>query len=712
MLDLKRRVSIDIETNALINPTLIHCIVCTDIDSGEVFKFRPNSPLGGHHDFKDEFLKFSEQVCLWVGHNIIGFDMIQINRLLNTEVIKLDDVIDTLVLSRLFMPTSPASFKKGVYNRTYGHSLDSWGKYLNKLKFEYDDWSKYSEEMLKYCVQDTKVCIEIYHELWHKERQGFSDESIKLEHQVAYMLKVQEDNGFYLDQEKALKLFNETGQLLTDMLESLQILFPPEFKFVRNLPLKLNKDGSKGSVFTRILTNYENNPNLKAELREDGSYDLYQKESFNPNSANNIAERLLSIGWKPKNYTDKGNIKTDKKSLEEAIFTLLQENSHMESLRCLANYSIVGDRHQKAEKWLELAREDGRVHGKVNPIGAGTHRCSHYDDNMANIARVVSVGIKRKDNEEKYLKLYEQVKDLKKFDRFDNNKVLLHATDKEIEFALTGLEGSYGWDSRDCWGIPSADLCLVGADASGIQLRALAHYMNDKDYIKKLLEGDIHTVNQLAAGISTRNKAKTFIYAWLLGGGDEKIGSIVGVTPEEYDELFAYAKAKKKWNSNLFDYTKKSLKDKGRKVDRKTVATIIKGFKTKEQFLDRTPALKRLKKKDIPKATKQGYLLGLDGRKLWIPNEHLAMSLYLQGFEAVIMKKAMYLYQKELREKGIPFKQVAMVHDEFQIETPKEYGDIVGKAVVNAIRVAGEFYHSNCPLDGEYKIGTTWATTH
>ncbi len=710
-LFLGKRVIVDIEGNSL-NPDLIHCIVCRDIDTNEVFKFRPESPLGGHHDFKDAFITFAKDVSLWVGHNIIAYDMIFINKLIKEDLITLDKVLDTLVLSRLFRPVAPPFNLKNSYSRREGHSLAAWGKYLGEYKTHFDDWSKFSEEQLDYCVQDTLVTLKIFEELWYKEGKSFSRESIDLEHKVAYMLRIQELNGFYLDRQKAEKLVNETQELLNKMSEDLVKLFPPTFTFVRELPVTVNKDGTYGAVFARILNKYQTDPELKAEKRDDSTYVLYAKEHFNPQSPTQIAKRLLAIGWQPKVFTEKGNIKTDKKTLEEAIIDLLKDNPQLEGLRCLANYSIVADRNQKALKWLELASEDGRVHGKVNPIGAGTHRCSHYDDNMANIARVVTKSVKRKDDEDKYLLFYELTKDLKEFDRFDKNKIFLKANEKEVEFALTGLQGAYGWDSRDCWCASSPEYCIVGADASGIQLRALAHYMNDQEYIKQILEGDIHVVNQKAAGIDTRPKAKTFIYAWLLGAGDEKIGSIVGVTPEEYEELFKFAKERKRWNSTLFDQIISGLREKKRKADKKTVATIIKGFRTKEQFLDRLPALKRLKQQDIPATTKKGYLVGLDGRKLWIPSQHLAMSLYLQGFEAVIMKKAMVIYQDTLREKGIEFKQVAMVHDEFQIETRWEYAEIVGQAVVDAIRIAGEIYGSNCPLDGEYKIGKSWAQTH
>jgi len=289
---------------------------------------------------------------------------------------------------------------------------------------------------------------------------------------------------------------------------------------------------------------------------------------------------------------------------------------------------------------------------------------------------------------------------------------------------IKGLEGNFGWDSRHCW-IAEQGKVLVGADASGIQLRALSHYMNDEDYIKEVTTGDVHVANQLAAGISDRPTAKTFIYAWLLGAGDEKIGTIVGVTQEEEQALFNEASKEFRWNrfrhnidkkpnkyDNLLWFVSDKLRNENRKVDKKTVSTIIKGYFTKKKFLENLPALKRFKEIDIKESANNGFMVGLDGRKIWVPSEHLAMGAFLQGFEAVIMKWAMILYQNRLTTDNVPFKQVGYVHDEFQIETSPEYADQVGKTVVWSIEEAGKLLGSNCPLTGEFHVGASWGETH
>ena len=322
--------------------------------------------------------------------------------------------------------------------------------------------------------------------------------------------------------------------------------------------------------------------------------------------------------------------------------------------------------------------------------------------NMANIPRVVTCS--------RPASSYDVV-GLNKFDQLPDGDIFLGTKGDTVEVAVAGLKGGYGWDARNCWTVPYGKV-QVGADASGIQLRALAHYLDDATYTETLLKGDIHTLHQRLIGLATRAISKTWIYAWLMGGGDELQGSIAGVTEAEYEALFKYAKDKKQWATTLFERFMTSLREKGRKADKKTMATIIKGHKTKEQFLDRTPALKRLKKEIIPAAVKQGYLVGLDGRKLWLPSEHLAMSIYLQGFEAVIMKQAMRLYHEDLGHSEILFKQLSFTHDEFQVETDPDCADTVGKAMVAGIVRAGEVFKTNCPLDGEYKIGNSWAECH
>ena len=196
----------------------------------------------------------------------------------------------------------------------------------------------------------------------------------------------------------------------------------------------------------------------------------------------------------------------------------------------------------------------------------------------------------------------------------------------------------------------------------------LAHYMRDPEYVKEILEGDIHTANMKAAGLTDRNQAKTMIYALCYGAGDAKLGTIVGGGYKDGKEI------------------------RGR-------------------FLKSLPAFERLLNK-IERHSSEGTLLGLDGRRLRVRSSHAALNTLLQGAGAIVMKKALVILTHKLEAATIPYKLVANVHDEFQLEAPSDFGDAVGTAGVEAIQEAGQYFELRCPLSGEYKISKNWSGTH
>ena len=274
-------------------------------------------------------------------------------------------------------------------------------------------------------------------------------------------------------------------------------------------------------------------------------------------------------------------------------------------------YLTLGKRIGMLRSWLDAVGEDGRIHGRVNTCGAVTGRMTHSKPNMAQIP-----------------------------------------SDREYRECFTVEEGNK----------------LVGIDASGLELRMLAHYMQDQEYTDLILHGDIHTYNQEAAGLPTRNDAKTFIYAFLYGAGDAKIGSIIGGGQAQ-------------------------------------------GARLKAQFLSSLPALDRLLSK-VARIAGGGQLPGLDGRRVHVRSEHAALNTLLQSAGAIVMKEALVIAVEKLAEYDYPYTLVAQVHDEFQVEVPAAYADRVGVVFRNAIRQAGRQLELRCPLDGEYQVGDTWADTH
>jgi len=330
-------------------------------------------------------------------------------------------------------------------------------------------------------------------------------------------------------------------------------------------------------------------------------------EIFNPGSRKQIAERLMALGWKPTKHTEKGAVIVDEKVLE----TIDRPEA-----RLIEEYLLVQKRVAQVESWIDHADNNDRVHGKVITNGAITGRMTHSKPNMAQVPN---------------------------------------------------LGSPFGKECRSCWTVDDGNV-LVGADASGLELRMLAHYMRDPDYTKEILEGDIHTKNMKAAGLTNRDQAKTFIYAFLYGAGPAKIGAIVGGGEKEGKQLI-------------------------------------------QSFLSNTPALKALRSK-VDKVSEQGWLPGLDGRHLIVRSQHAALNTLLQGAGAIVMKKSLIILTNKLKHDRILGSFVANVHDEWQIETKKEYAESVGEASVQAIRDAGLALKLRCPLDGEFKIGTNWASTH
>ena len=495
--------------------------------------------------------------------------------------------------------------------RKGGHRLEDWGKRLGEYKGEFNDWSQYSEEMKEYCKQDVKVTELVYQELM-KEGAKFSQSSINLEHQIHDIMCEQEVNGFELDTDLAEEIYTtclaETNRIEAEIKEFMVPIAVP----VKEVVLKHKKDGS-------IFANQ-----LLEGCNVQGDYTKIMWEEFNLASPTQINKRLDKLGWKPTVKTKSGD---SYKICPENLATI--PDSAPQAVKGLKVWKVLETRWKLASEWLQGSQVDGRVHGRVITPGAVTHRAAHRGPNMANIPSVP------------------------------------HGKDG----ILWKMDGLYAAECRQVFKVPEGKL-LVGTDAAGIQLRVLAHYMNDPVYTEQVIDGDIHTFNMNALGkfCKDRPTAKTFIYAFLLGAGVGKIAEILGCNAAQAN-------------------------------------------KSMQNFYEALPTLKRLKS-EASRAASMGWMKGLDGRILSIGSEHLALSVYLQGGETVIMRLANLFWQRQAKKEGINFKQCAWVHDEWQTEVDEHQAHRLGEIQVQSIVDAGKFFKLNCPMDGEAKIGKNWLETH
>jgi len=495
-----------------------------------------------------------------------------------------------------------------------GHSLDNWGRILGFPKGDFHDWEQLSDKMIAYCKQDVTINTMVYKKL-NEHLSDFKTRAVTLEHEVADCINEQRLNGWLIDERKANILYAGLCEKKQTLVDKVHETFKPLPTFVplTDLKNKYNVDGMYSMAYQRQI-------NRGAFWRTPKEWGCIEYPEFNLASRQQIVKYLKHFGWTPTKFTDKGNPIVDE--------SVLKGVTQIPECALILEYFLVSKREAMLKNILGKIEDDNRIHGYVNTNGAVTGRMTHSSPNMAQIPAV-------KKN-----------------------------SDGEV---VWGLGGGYGADFRELFTVES-NYKLVGCDASGLELRMLAHYMNDNDYTNEILHGDIHSKNQIAAKLPTRDKAKTFIYAFLYGAGDEKIGTIVG------------------GNSQM-------------------------GKQTKKNFLNSTPSLKTLRERVVT-ASEKGYIKGLDGRKIWIRSGHAALNFLLQGAGAIVMKKALTILNKRAIMEGLDYKFVGNIHDEFQSEVLKDHAERFGELAIESIKEAGQYYELRCPLDAEAKIGNNWAETH
>jgi len=329
-------------------------------------------------------------------------------------------------------------------------------------------------------------------------------------------------------------------------------------------------------------------------------------EVFNVGSRQQIAKRLQGLGVKFTKTTEKGQIVVNEKVLEEI---------DLPEAKLINEYLLLQKRVGLVESWLDHADDDGRVHGRVISNGAVTGRMTHSNPNMGQIPSVSS---------------------------------------------------QYGKECRECWTVDDGNV-LIGTDLSGIELRCLAHYMQDDNYTKEILDGDIHQTNADAAGVD-RPTAKTMVYALLYGCGITKLSTILNTS-------------------------------------------VAKAQVTLDKFYKNTPKLKQLILK-VQRISSTGSLPALDGRRIRIRSEHASLNSLLQSCGAIIAKQWCVEAHRMLKSANIPAKQVAFVHDEIQIEVPEKYAQQTANIMTRASVRAGEKLGFRLPVESEAKIGKTWFDTH
>ncbi len=574
-------------------------------------------------DYQDKMVTYTKDSVMSGFKSLEGYDIVVFHNGINFDIpaikkfypgFKLKCTRDTYVMSSAMysdiagLDRQKRLFPKDLIGR---HSLKAWGYRLGENKGDFGedaDWTECTPEMIEYCEQDVRVTKKLYDYLMSQEP---SEVMLKIEHKFADIMRSQEERGWKFDVQAAEDLTFEIMHRRALLEDKLKTVFPP-----KELEMKAyfynTPDGKEwGTKQQAVKQGY------KANEIERGRRKV-KVIPFNPSSRDQIAERLIEkYNWKPKLFTPAGKPKVDEGVLKQ--IDAPEAKYLCTYLMCIKR---LGQLAEGKEAWLK-AHNDGIIHGRVLTNGTVSGRCSHRNPNIAQ---------------------------------------------------TPASSAPYGEDCRKLFKAREG-FKLVGFDASGLELRCLGHYLFPYDngrYAKEVVDGDVHTLNQKAAGLKTRNDAKRFIYALNYGCGDQLLGEMV---------------------------------DGG----------IKEGKALRAKFLSRLPALKKLMN-DVSRSADKGYIKAIDGRRLNVRSQHVALNLLLQSCGAIIMKTTSCFLSHKLKEANWELnKQYAFVgniHDEIQTEVLVGLESTYGKLAQESIRDAGKYLNFRCRLDGEYHIGDSWAETH
>ena len=615
----------DLETDNLLHKvTKIHSLLMKDVDTGLVYSLHTGNDEHPPSNMSiDEGLEILSKAEERIGHNILAFDLQVIKKLYPNLVMPGVDT-DTMVQARLLHPDIKTednnALRLGTLNKDtfkahgkslFGsHKLAAWGFRIGEHKTEYTGgFDKWSPEMQAYGEQD----IETTHKLWLYLKPDFKPSaSTVLEHDIAAITSQMERDGIPFDMEKAIALQADLVKQRDDIKLSLMGLFP-----------------SWQTEYKRFIAK-SNNKKL-GRVKGDEVV-VYKTHTFNPGSRDHISKCLMEkYKWKPREHTPTG-----KPMINDEILRGLK---YPEAQRLADYFKVCKTLSQLAEgeeNWMQHCK-DGVIHARYNTMGCVTSRCSHSSPNIGQVPAI--------------------------------------SLDKETKLPVFGLGGGFGVECRALFGTAPSGYALLGSDMSGLELRCLAHYMAVFDggaYAQLVTTGDVHTVNQEAAGLPKREDAKTMIYLTIYGGGAEALSTAIGVPIASARRMINAFK------NNTLGYS----------------------------ALENT----------VQAVASKGYLTGIDGRKVPVRKAHAALNSLLQSCGAIICKRWVVGVRKSLEASGLiygmDYRFVAFIHDELQILVKTEHQELVGSTCKQVAVQVGVDLKLNCPLAAEYKVGKNWSETH
>ena len=602
----------DIETNGLLDTVdTIWLAVVKNIDTNKVFTF---SDYDADSKPLNELVPFLNKATVLIGHNIIAYDNVVMHKLLNWNPSDKIKMIDTMIISQM-----------NNFRREGKHSLKNFGAILKDAKGESPDFLKYSPEMKTYAIQDVNLNHKVYKYVVNeaqtliKNRPSFQ-QALRTEHAIAELCSQQVKNKWKFDTPLAKKHYEYLTSEMKKIEDKVNPTLKPRKVYIdkEDKTAKYLQDGRLSSVSARMLSQF-----LGKVVNQEDTHLWDPKKTFRRfnmieadlGNMDQVRGMLLDAGWKPTQFTPRGEPKITEDSIHTIEGDLGKEILHYYSLR---------SRHSVLKGWIELAEaNNNRVYVEAFNIGTPTFRQRH--------SKIVNV---------------------------------------------PSSNSFFGKEMRELF-VADQDKVMVGCDSSGNQIRALGHYLNNKDVNEHILNGDIHQRTADIVGVP-RNVAKSILYATIFGAGLAKLGKMV----LGYDDL-----------------------EKGRDVKNK-LYTVYPGLKELTKRLNNFFHTTEYK-------NGIGFIPALDGRKIYAESSFKLLNYLLQAFEAITVKTAVVNAFKMFKEENINVDMLGLIHDEVQCQCdPKDLKRVkeileysFGEYITNTLKL-------NIQMAGEAKSGNNWFETH
>lgn len=609
------RLCYDIETDGF-DATVIWCLVAQNMETGNVYRYS---------DYDDKLPPIKDGVSLLnnakvlIGHNIIGFDNVQVDKLYGTDL-NSKKCYDTWIMSQVLR-----------YRRTHKQGLAGWGEHLNNSKIHYDDWSNYSREMLRYCVQDVKLNVDVFNNLIEEynkisSKNPLIGKGLRIEHDAAVFNVMAREKGWKFDVDLAHKNLKKMEDKMDTICSTIEPELGEHKTYIDKIPKtpKYKKNGDYTIVTARILSEY-----LGYEVKCEDTHVMEAGTEFQRFTVNGVTLGQLDLvkewlltkkGWKPDEFVKKrmpdGTWVTTTPKLTTTSLLKLGELGEM-----IDEYYTLRNRSSVIRGWLEQVKE-GRIHGNMWVIGTPTFRARH-----------------------------------------------------EIIVNLPSVNAPWGKELRELF-VADDDMVVVGADSSGNQLRGLCHYVGNDNFTHEVCYGDQHQRNADALGCS-RSIAKNYLYAYLFGAGDGKLGQVL---------------------------TGKTNAKIG-KESRAKFAKGIKGLDDLRKWVSETWT-------NTFHSQGAGWFPALDGRPVFANSEHQCLNYLLQTTEGITCKAALSYSMKKIKEEGLEAEPRLFYHDEIAYVASKKDANRVGEILQESFREAPKTFGVECMDGGDYVVGTSYADVH